>query len=282
MPIYDQGYRRYEARAALRGVRFWPITREALRLVLARRAFLGLLVLSWAQLLFRVVQVWVVTQYPEAGRLLPIDGRLFGEFLSAQVGFVMFVMVFGGAGLVANDLRTGAILVYLSRPLTRRDYVAGKLGVLLGLGLFVTLVPALLLYFVGLVLAPQQYWRLELAWIGPAIVLHSLVLVLPLGLLALAASALTRRPVVAGLGFFGLYSGLEMVRGVLRLVFDQSWATMLSLQSDQRSIGSALFGTTLRRSESVPWLSAALVLLLVSAACLLILRSRVRAVEIVR
>ena len=41
MPIYEQTYRRYEARAPLRTVRFWPITREALRLILARRAFLG-------------------------------------------------------------------------------------------------------------------------------------------------------------------------------------------------------------------------------------------------
>ena len=32
MPIYDQGYRRYEARAPLHQIRFWPITREALRL----------------------------------------------------------------------------------------------------------------------------------------------------------------------------------------------------------------------------------------------------------
>ena len=31
MPIYDQGYRRYEARSPLHQVRFWPITREALR-----------------------------------------------------------------------------------------------------------------------------------------------------------------------------------------------------------------------------------------------------------
>ena len=43
MPIYDQGYRRYEARRPLRKARFWPITREALRLVLSKRAFLGLL-----------------------------------------------------------------------------------------------------------------------------------------------------------------------------------------------------------------------------------------------
>ena len=46
MPIYDQGYRRYEARGPLHQIRFWPITREALRLILAKRAFLLLLALA--------------------------------------------------------------------------------------------------------------------------------------------------------------------------------------------------------------------------------------------
>lgn len=282
MPIYEQGYRRYEARGPLRRIRFWPITREALRLLLSRKAFLALLAVSWVQLLFRVIQIWIVTQYPQAGRLLPIDGRLFGEFLNVQVSFVLFLMVFGGAGLIASDLRTGAILVYLSRPLTRRDYLVGKLSVLASLGLFVTLAPGLLLYLVGLALAPEQYAKLELWWIAPALLLHSLVLVLPLGLLSLAASSLTKRPIVAGLSFFGLFTGLEMARGVLRQIFDQRWATLLSLQADLRSIGAALFGSSLRRFESVPWHEAALVLAVVSSVCLLVLRSRVRAVEIVR
>jgi ABC-2 type transport system permease protein len=127
MPIYDQSYRRYEAREPLRKVRFWPITREALRLILSRRAFLGLLMIAWVPFLARVIQVYVVTRFPEAGRVLPVDGRLFGEFLGQQAVFTLFLTVFGGAGLIANDLRTGAILVYLSRPLTRRDYVLGKL-----------------------------------------------------------------------------------------------------------------------------------------------------------
>jgi ABC-2 type transport system permease protein len=282
MPIYDQGYRRYEARGPLRQVRFWPITREALRLLLARKAFLALLAACWIQLVARTIQIWVVTQYPEAGRLLPIDGRLFGQFMGAQLPLLLFLMVFGGAGLIASDLRTGAILVYLSRPLTRRDYLVGKLCVLLLLGSFATLAPALVLYLAGLALAPDQYLKLELWWIAPAIVLHSLVLVLPLGLLALASSSLTRRPIVAGLGFFGLFTGLEMARGVLRQIFDQRWATLLSLQADQRSIGSALFGNPLPRFQSVPWHEAALVLALVSGVCLLVLRSRIRAVEIVR
>ena len=91
MPIYEQSYRRYEAREPLRQVRFWPITREALRLVLAKRAFLGLLVLSVLPFVVRVVQVYVVTRFPEAGRVLPVDGRLFGEFLNQQIGFTLLL-----------------------------------------------------------------------------------------------------------------------------------------------------------------------------------------------
>jgi ABC-2 type transport system permease protein len=159
MPIYDQGYRRYAARAPLRKARFWPITREALRLVLAKRAFLGLLLAAFIPFVVRVVQIYVVTRFPEAGRILPVDGRLFGDFLNQQVGFTILLSIFGASGLIANDLRTGAILAYLSRPLTRRDYVLGKLLVPLSLCLAVTLVPGLLLYASGLALAPELYLK---------------------------------------------------------------------------------------------------------------------------
>ena len=87
---------------------------------------------------------------------------------------------------------------------------------------------------------------------------------------------------VAGLGFFGLFAGLEMARGVLRNIFDAKWATLLSLQADIRAIGGSLFGVTLRRWEEVPVADAALVLAALAVGCLLLLRSRVRAVEIVR
>src|SRR5262245_31318839 len=140
MPIYEQTYRKYEARAPLRAVRFWPITREALRLILAKRAFLLLLMAAWAPFLYWVVVIYIVTRFPDMGRLLPADAGLFGRFLGGQSRFTLFLSIFGGAGLIANDLRTGAILVYLSRPLTRRDYVLGKLGVLMALNASVTLV----------------------------------------------------------------------------------------------------------------------------------------------
>ena len=281
MPIYDRTYRRHEARGPLRQVRFWPITREALRLVLARRAFLALLAASWIPFLVRVVQIFVVTRFPQAGQLLPVDGRLFGQFLNQQLGFTLLLSIFGGAGLIAGDLRTGAILVYLSRPLTRRDYVLGKLGVLMALNLGVTLVPAFLLYLVGLALAPEMLGQWSLAWIGPAIVLHALVLSGVVSLLALAVSSLCRNTRVAGLGLALLFIGLEIARGVLENIFAAREAELLSLQANLRALGSLLFGMAARGTEA-PWGYAVAVLASVSLACLAVLRWRVRAVEVVR
>jgi len=280
MPIYDQGYRRYEARAPLRKARFWPITREALRLVLSKRAFLGLIAAAFLPFVVRVIQIYIVTRFPEAGRILPVDGRLFGDFLNQQIGFAILLSIFGASGLVANDLRTGAILAYLSRPLTRRDYVLGKLLVPLLLNLAVTLVPGVLLYLSGLSLAPELYLKWELAWIGPAIVVHGLAISLVVSLLTLAISSLSRSARVAGLGLFGMIAGLEMVRLVLQQGFRQKYAMLLSVQTDLRAIGVVLFGLS-DRDVAVAWGWAALVLALLSLACLAILRSRVRAVEIV-
>jgi ABC-2 type transport system permease protein len=280
MPIYEQAYRKYEARQPLRAVRFWPITREALRLILAKRAFLGLLIGAWLPFLFRVGQIWLFTQFPDTGRILPVDGRLFGEFLNQQVGLTIILSVFGGAGLIANDLRTGAILVYLSRPLTRRDYVLGKLGVLMTLNLSITLVPGLMLYLIALALAPGQFAKWELLWIAPAIVLHALLIALSVSLLVLAVSALSRSARVAGLCFVGLYIGLGLVSTVLVHIADRPEAHVLSLQDDLGMIGNLLFGIA-QRGAAVPAAYPPIVLVLVALGCLAVLRSRVRAVEIV-
>jgi ABC-2 type transport system permease protein len=280
VPIYEQSYRRYHAREPLKEIRFWPIAREALRHVLAKRAFLALLALAWLPFVVRLVQIFVVTRFPEAGRLLPVDGRLFGEFLNQQIGFVLLLSAFGGAGLIANDLRTGAILVYLSRPLTRRDYVLGKLTVLLALNLAVTLAPGLLLYGSALALAPGQFAAWDLAWIAPAVVAQSLLISFGAGLLALAVSSISRSARVAGLTFVLLWVGLEVVGNVLRQVLDVPVARLVSLQADLRLVGSAMFGIAVSEA-SLHWSWALLVLLALAAGCLLVLRARVRAVEVV-
>jgi hypothetical protein len=280
MPIYDQGYRRYVARSPLAHARFWPITREALAMVLARRWFLFLLLGSLLPFLVRVGQIYVVTRFPEVGRMLPIDGRLFGQFLNGQILLMVLLTVFGASGLIANDLRTGAILVYLSRPLTQRDYILGKLGVPMALNLAVTLAPASLLYLAGLLLAPDQYLKWSLVWIAPAIVAHSVAASLVLSLLTLAISSLSRSARVAGLGLVGVFFGLEMMRTVLQAGFNRNEAVLISLWGGLKALSVAFFGVEDPQLD-ISWVWPLLVLTAASIGCLSVLRSRVRAVEIV-
>ena len=280
MPIYDQSYRRYEQRGALRSVRFWPIMREPLRALLTKKAFMALMFLAALPLILRAGQIYAVTNIPQLGIVAPIGGKMFGDFLNGQIFFAILFAVFGGAGLVANDLRTGAILVYLSRPLTRRDYVLGKLGVMLVLTLGVTLLPGVLLYFVAFTLAPATFRTWDQAWILPAVVLQSLVVSLTVSLLILAISALSRSARIAGLGLVMLYIGSEMIRGILRMLLRVPETGLVSIQADLKAIGVALFGNV-TRGLPPGWVLPSIVLLLVGAACLLILRKRVRAVEVI-
>src|SRR3970282_645346 len=87
---------------------------------------------------------------------------------------------------------------------------------------------------------PFLHW--SQAWIGPAIVVHAFVISVVVSFVALAVSALTRSARVAGLAFFGLILGLEMVRVVLQQGFGRREAMLLSLQADLQAIGQALFG----------------------------------------
>jgi ABC-type transport system involved in multi-copper enzyme maturation permease subunit len=279
MPIYEQTYRRHEARGPLRRVRAFPITREALRLILVKRAFLGLLALAWIPFLVRLIQIYVVTRFPDAKRVVPVDGRLFGQFLNSQLILALFLSTFGGAGLIANDLRSGAILVYLSRPLTKADYILGKLGVLLALNASATLLPAVLLYLVGIALAPDLLLSWGSAWILPAILLDGLVITFAMSLFALACSALAKSARVAGLGFVSALILTDQIPRILKLMWDVKAMRLLSPWSDLRLFGEALFG--LPGGRDLPWILPAAALLLLGAGSLLVLRSRVRAVEVV-
>jgi ABC-type transport system involved in multi-copper enzyme maturation permease subunit len=280
MPLYEQSYRRYEALAPQTRLRFWPITREAVARLARRRALLLLLVVAWLPLFGRLVQVFFVSRTPELAHFAPLGAGLFGSFLGWQVWFALFLSIFGGAGLVAEDLRTGGILVYLSRPLTRRDYLLGKLGVLLGLNLSVTLVPALLLYLAALALAPSTFFKPALLWIGPAIVVHSLVIALALSLPLLAASALTSRTWVAGVGFFAVVVTLALAHVIVAGPFNTPAAVLFSLTGALDVVGSALFGSA--GAGAPHWAAAAGVLTAIAGGALLVLRARIRAVEIVR
>src|SRR5579862_5395244 len=128
MPIRDQGYQRYTGPRRQPGRAWLVIARSGLRALVGRRSFVALIVLAWLPFVARVVQLYASAAVPQASFLAP-GPELFRDFLDQQRVFALFVTVYAGAGLIANDRRTNALQLYLSKPLTRREYVCGKFAI---------------------------------------------------------------------------------------------------------------------------------------------------------
>src|SRR5437870_11452239 len=147
MPLHDQGYRRYGGSKAPLRQGWTVIARAGIRTMFAKRAFLGLLLLAWFPFFVRAVQFYAAANLPQAALLAP-TAETFRQFLDQQETFVFFVTVYVGAGLIANDRRATALQIYLSKPLTRAEYVFGKMAILVTFLLLVTWVPAIVLLIV--------------------------------------------------------------------------------------------------------------------------------------
>jgi ABC-2 type transport system permease protein len=140
MPIHDQGYRRYRGVRARTGAGWIVIARAGIRTFLGKKQLIALLLIAWLPVVVRAVQIYISANVPQARdiALLAVKSDTFRQFLDQQDFFVFLITVYVGSGLIANDRRANALQIYLSKPLTRAEYVFGKLAVLVTFLLLVT------------------------------------------------------------------------------------------------------------------------------------------------
>jgi ABC-type transport system involved in multi-copper enzyme maturation permease subunit len=281
--IYEQHYRRLDASIPLRTQRWIPIAREGLKALFSRRAYLALISIAWLPVFVRLVQVYFTTRFPEARRVIPVDDKLFFDFLGQQMPWMLLMSAYSGAGLIANDMRTGGLLLYLSRPLTLVDYIFGKVMILFVSLSMVTLVPGLVLFFGARSLAPDVLGDLSHLLLVPKIVAMALVFVLPTTSLVLVMSALARNSRFAGLGFFFVFVGSTVAQAIAWRATRNPYAGLISIQATMRRVGEAIFAVKpTRMTAGLPPEYAFAVLAVLFLACLFVLKTRVRAVEIVK
>src|SRR5205807_10020392 len=113
----------------------------------------------------------------------------FRQFLEQQSFFVFVITVYVGAGLIANDRRVNALQIYLSKPLTRNEYIIGKLAILMTFLLAVTWVPAIVLLLVQITFAGNFTFFKANAYLFPAITLFAFVEVTLVSFAMLALSS---------------------------------------------------------------------------------------------
>src|SRR5215213_3235715 len=259
MPIHDQSYRRYGGGKALPGGAWAVIARAGMMTMIRKRTFLGLLIFAWFPFLVRAVQIYVTANYPQVAMFAP-TAETFRQYLEQQDFFVFVVTIYVGAGLIANDRRANALQIYLSKPLLRSEYIAGKAAVLLSLLSLVTWVPAILLLFVQVMFAGSFAFLRANLFLFPAITVASLLQVLLATFTMLALSSLSKSSryvaiLYAGILFFSaaIYGAMYGITG------GNTSFSYLSLGANLSQVVDVIFRLPPR--YSTPWQVSLVVIL---------------------
>ena len=278
MPIHDQSYRRYAGPREKPGSAWAVIAVTGLRSLARKKFFVAVMLFSWLQFLVRAVMIYLAADFTQLEVIAP-SSETFRSFFDQQGVFVLFVAVYVGAGLIATDRRVHALQIYLSKPLTRVEYIAGKLAILVTLLLLVTWVPAMLLLLVQVMFAGDFEFLRENLFLIPAITVFGFLYALVVSFAMLALSSLSTSARFVGV----LYVGVLLFTGAFATVMNRvtggtalSW---LSFRANLAQLGDVIFRMPPRYDSS--WGLSLAVILGVIVVSALVLERRVRGVEVV-
>lgn len=235
MPLHDVGYRAWAGRQSSRLWRWWVIALTGIQLALRSTWLSRTLVVSWVPAVIVGIGFFVyeqsivvpelrrpiaqlvamsggglelatlVSQQPEEVRQQVWASLLLLFFRYPQAIVMLVVVGIVAPKLVSGDLRNRGYLLYFSRPIRIWEYMLGKTCVIWFFLALITTLPALVLYVVGLSLSPQLDVAM-LTWDLPLRILAaSLVLMIPVGAVALACSAMTIETRYAAFAWFSVW-----------------------------------------------------------------------------
>lgn len=278
MPIHDQSYRHYGGGKAVPGRSWTVIAWAGMRTFFKKRAFMGLMLFALAPFIVRAVQMWISSNYPQASILAP-SPETFRQFLEQQDFFVFVITIYVGAGLIANDRRANALQIYLSKPLMRSEYIAGKLAVLFFFLLLVTLVPALVLLLLKVIFDGNFTFLKNNLFLLPAITTASLVQVSLAAFTMLALSSLSKSSRYVGILYVGITFFTSAIYGALYAITGSSRVSWISIGANVTQVVDVIF--RLKPRYSTPWQVSALVIIGLVVVSISVLERRVRGVEVV-
>ncbi len=266
--------------------RRWVITSMGLRQLLRTRMFKTLLFIGWAAGLgvaavgFVFAQTlaeggWLANLAADAGprpaavvkaisALLLVfpDILITGGFKAifwahSQIGLLLSLaaMTLLVPQLITRDRASQALTIYLARPLTSRDYLVGKLGIILGVLLILWTGPLLAGWGVTMLLVPDPIFvSYSLRALGAALLFNAIALVV-VGAIAFGVSALGRTAATARLGWIGLWIVMSVIASASRDL--PGFVRHASFSYDLRLVRDEVFAMqdTLTAADVLPMLN---------------------------
>jgi ABC-type transport system involved in multi-copper enzyme maturation permease subunit len=253
MPVFEQGYRRYVGERA-DGSRALAIAWENVRPRMRPWVWALLFVmLFWPYLVYGVL-IFVSTvgatmfgasnvramnapteAFSGTGRNLVgavlgmVNGSPLGltwELLYNSIWAAVVVPAVTCAGLLASDRRTGALQIYFARPVTRWDYLGGKVIAAAFFVALTTAAPCLLLWVESIAFGSSANFTWK-TWAAPfATVGASCYYALWSTALVLALSSLMKRPALVAICAVFVFMLMEGTGAILGKTIAKGWQVL--------------------------------------------------------
>ncbi len=243
-----------------------------------------------------MVQLAFEAKNPDVGGELGMQKQILGTLLSEQLGavevqvlqlltsmqlFVVLAVGWYGSGLIAEDKKLRANLLYFARPITRWTYFLGKLGTVMFWGMCAVGLPVLMVCSVASFSSPDWAFLKDRWHVILKLEAYALLWVFVHGLLVLAISSICERRNQALAGLFGFYILTTVGSRAMSRIFDGAAWKLISIPENFQRISDSMFGL---QSGDRPWgLEASLwplgILVLV---CAVVLQGQTRKMEIGR
>ena len=169
-------------------------------------------------------------------------------FHLAMSGFTLLVIAWFGAGLIADDRRTGAHLLYFSRPLSWRGYLAARFLTLLFYALLAVLLPSLVICAVATFASPEWSFLKEEGGVVPRAILFALLWSFVWCSIMLAISSLFRRKTFALIASFAGFMITGAVSVILANLHEDDRWLRVSLQGNLQNIAAWMFDARFLRN----------------------------------
>ena len=298
MAVYKRSYKPYGGGLTGEWLRWLVLARYALERLFDSKLVVGFMVACYIFPIFAGCMIYLrynVSAISLLGvnpsRLVEVDSNFFAIFLSSQGLFSFLFTAWAAPGLIAPDLSNNALPLYLCRPISKAEYVIGKMAVLFIPLSLITWVPGLLLWSIQAGLDTSG-WGMNNIHLAAGVFIGSWLWILLLSLLGLALSAWVKWKIMASALLFGIFFISAAFSEIVNEVLDTKlgyllnlghligtlWAKFLQV-SPQRTMLGEMFD--IRTGDEIPIWAAWLMVGGVFAVCVMLLNKKLRGREVV-
>jgi len=215
MTIKEKGYAHWDGELQDGKLPWWPITRIGIKLTFKRKFFKFFFALTLIPALVWLVGIYVSERLEDFKFMmegnqtdfLNVNPLYFKTYFTNDFLLFMMIMilVFCGAGLIADDLRHNALQLYFARPLKKRDYLTGKAAVIFFFLLIVTLIPGIVFILFKLIFAGNLQFFTSYPWLILSVIAYSLLVTTFFAFYTLLLSSIGKNRRYVAILIFGVY-----------------------------------------------------------------------------